>query len=76
MTIRIADNGEGIPPARRARIFEPFVTGSDARSTSGSGLGLSIARQILERQGGTLTLTPHPVPPRVTEFVLTLPCAE
>ena len=76
VTIRIADNGEGIPPSRRARIFEPFVTGNDARSTSGSGLGLSIARQILERQGGTLTLTPHPVPPRVTEFVLTLPCAE
>lgn len=76
VVIRLADNGEGIPPARRARIFEPFVTGSDARSSHGSGLGLSIARQILERHGGTLTLSAHPAPPRVTEFVLTLPCAE
>ena len=71
--LRIADNGEGIPPARRARIFEPFVTGDDARSSSGSGLGLSIAQRILERHGGTIALSEHPALPRVTEFVLTLP---
>lgn len=71
--IRIADNGEGIPPERRARIFEPFVTGDDARASSGSGLGLSIARRIVRAHGGTLTLTSHPATPRVTEFVITLP---
>ena len=76
IVLRLADNGEGIPPARRERIFEPFVTGDDARTSPGSGLGLSIARQILERHGGNLTLTAHPMPPRVTEFVLTLPPAK
>ncbi len=74
--IRIADNGEGIPPERRARIFEPFVTGDDARSSAGSGLGLSIALQIVKAHGGTLSLEPHPLPPRVTEFVLSLPLSE
>ena len=69
----IADNGEGIPPERRARIFEPFVTGDDARSSPGSGLGLSIARRIVKAHGGTLGLNANPLPPKVTEFVLTLP---
>ena len=73
--ICIADNGAGIPAARRAHIFEPFVTGSDARSTPGSGLGLSIARRIVEKHGGTIRLTEAPVPPRVTEFCITLPLA-
>lgn len=73
--IRIADNGAGIPAARRAHIFEPFVTGSDTRSTPGSGLGLSIARRIVEKHGGTIRLTDAPAPPRVTEFCITLPLA-
>ena len=72
-TIRIADNGDGIPPERRSRIFEPFVTGSDSRTGSGSGLGLSITRRIVESNGGTIALNPRPAPGRSTEFVLTLP---
>ena len=72
-TIRIADNGDGIPPERRSRIFEPFVTGSDSRTGSGSGLGLSITRRIVEKHGGTIALNPRPAPGRSTEFVLTLP---
>ena len=73
--IRVADNGEGIPPARRAHIFEPFVTGDDARSAPGSGLGLAITRRIVEHHGGTVELAARPAPGRTTEFVLTLPLA-
>jgi PAS domain S-box-containing protein len=48
--IDIADNGAGIPPERFGRIFEPFYTTKE----SGSGLGLSICRDILERMGGRI----------------------
>ncbi len=73
VTVRVADNGDGIPQERRRRIFEPFVTGSDSRTGSGSGLGLSITRRILEKHGGSIALNPRPAPGRTTEFVLTLP---
>lgn len=71
--LRVADNGEGIPPERRQTIFEPFVVGSDARSGGGSGLGLAITRRILEKHGGSIRLESHPAPGRSTEFVITLP---
>ena len=71
--VRVADNGSGIPPERIPYIFEPFVVGSDARSGTGSGLGLAITRRIMEKHGGSISLTPHPAPGRSTEFVLCLP---
>lgn len=71
--VRVADNGSGIPPERAKYIFEPFVVGSDARSGTGSGLGLAITRRIMEKHGGSVSLTPHPAPGRSTEFVLRLP---
>lgn len=52
--IRVSDDGNGIPPAHQARIFDRFVR-LDARST-GAGLGLPIARWIAEAHGGTLVL--------------------
>lgn len=76
VTMRIADNGAGIPPERRTAIFEPFVTGSDARTGAGSGLGLAITRRVLEQHGGSIRLNETPVPGRSTEFVLTLPLAD
>jgi heavy metal sensor kinase len=54
LTIRIADDGNGIPHEQRDRIFERFVR-FDARS-QGAGLGLPIARWIAEAHGGTLVL--------------------
>jgi CheY-like chemotaxis protein len=66
--IRIADNGPGVPPALRSRIFEPFVSTKPA--DAGAGLGLSICRKIAADHGGRLWLEP------TTEgatFVLELP---
>lgn len=71
--LRMGDNGAGIPPDRAARIFEPFVVGSDARSGGGSGLGLAITRRIMEKHGGSITLAARPSPGRSTEFLLRLP---
>jgi signal transduction histidine kinase len=53
--IAVSDNGPGIPPADRERVFDRFVRLDRARSaTSGAGLGLPIARWIAEAHGGTL----------------------
>jgi len=57
-TIIIEDNGPGIPEEELERIFEPFVRLETSRSTEtgGSGLGMSIARDIIRRHGGDVTL--------------------
>jgi two-component system, NtrC family, sensor kinase len=54
--LEIADSGSGIPAAIRERIFEPFF--STKPEGRGTGLGLTLARRILEGQGGTVTLLP------------------
>lgn len=56
--IRIKDRGPGLPPAELTRVFEPFyrVEGSRNRASGGSGLGLSIARNLLQAQGAALQL--------------------
>lgn len=51
VTLRISDNGIGLPPDR-ARLFEPYVTTRE----KGTGLGLSIVKKIIEEHGGTLAL--------------------
>jgi signal transduction histidine kinase len=56
--IEVADTGDGIAAADRERIFEPFVQGADraARSDGAAGLGLAIARAIVEAHGGRIWL--------------------
>jgi signal transduction histidine kinase len=55
--ICVADSGPGISPEERERIFEPFYRGQrDQRFPYGLGLGLTIARDLVEAHGGRLTL--------------------
>lgn len=57
-TIRIDDDGPGIPEGDMARMLEPFTRGEPSRNsaTGGSGLGLALARAIAEQHGGRLEL--------------------
>jgi signal transduction histidine kinase len=55
--VEICDNGPGVAPEVRERLFEPFVTTKAGR---GSGLGLSISRRIVEDCGGSLELESQP----------------
>ena len=54
--VQVIDNGPGISAEARSRVFERFYRAST--DTEGSGLGLSIVREIAHRHGSTVTLTP------------------
>jgi signal transduction histidine kinase len=58
LTIRVLDEGPGIPAAELELVFEPFyrLESSRNRATGGTGLGLSIARDVAQAHGGSLTL--------------------
>ena len=58
----ITDNGPGIAPEHLEFVFDRFYKGDPARSngSGGSGLGLSIVRAIVERHGGTVSVTSEP----------------
>lgn len=66
VTLRIADNGPGIPESARERLFDPFVT---ANKHNGIGLGLAIVKRIVEQHGGTIAFESH----GGTTFVISLP---
>jgi signal transduction histidine kinase len=66
--IEVEDSGMGIPASQHARVFEPFARLD--REKPGAGLGLSIARELAEAQGGRLSLSSEPG--RGSSFVLTL----
>ncbi|MCC7106166.1 MAG: HAMP domain-containing histidine kinase [Chloroflexi bacterium] len=56
----VADTGPGIPPDEQARIFERFYRADRARSGDGAGLGLAIARWIVEEHGGRVAVESRP----------------
>jgi signal transduction histidine kinase len=60
LVLELADEGPGIPPEIRDRVFEPFVTQG---KKSGTGLGLAVARRFVEDHGGTVELLRDPPPP-------------
>jgi signal transduction histidine kinase len=70
VTLTVADDGPGIPPALVGRLFEPFVSGR----ADGTGLGLAIARETAASLGGSLVLA-DPGPPGAV-FTLTIPAQE
>ena len=65
--IEVADTGEGIAASDRAHVFEPFVQGNGraARTDGAAGLGLAIARAIVEAHGGRIWLAEAPRGTRV-----------
>ncbi|MFJ2640332.1 sensor histidine kinase [Streptomyces sp. NPDC087511] len=58
VAVAVTDDGAGVPPEERERIFERFVRLDDARARDdgGAGLGLAIARDVAARHGGRLTV--------------------
>jgi signal transduction histidine kinase len=54
VTVEVADNGPGIPPADLERIFEELYRGVNARGIEGSGLGLALTQRIVQRHGGNI----------------------
>jgi PAS domain S-box-containing protein len=69
----VADDGAGIPEEHLDRIFEPFFT---TKKDVGTGLGLWAARTIVERHGGTITVSAGAGPggARGAKFTIQLPC--
>jgi len=65
VTMQVSDNGKGILPGVLDKIFIPFFT----TKQSGSGIGLSLSRQILRLHNGTISA--HSVPDKETVFTLT-----
>jgi len=73
LELLLADEGPGVSPEIRDRVFEPFVTLGKKR---GTGLGLAVARRFVEDHGGSLELLPPPEPPaRGACFRFALPLA-
>ena len=70
--LEVADNGIGIPPEDRERIFERFYRVDKARSreSGGTGLGLSIAQEIIRQHEGSLVLVDRPGPGTTVRMVL------
>jgi two-component system, OmpR family, sensor histidine kinase MprB len=52
--LTVDDQGPGIPPDERSRIFDRFWRSADSRTLPGSGLGLAIVRQVAERHAGSV----------------------
>ncbi|GAC1489037.1 MAG: hypothetical protein NVS1B5_13190 [Gemmatimonadaceae bacterium] len=61
LLFQVADRGPGVPVAERERIFESFYRPNGASADAGAaGLGLSIARQLAEAQGGRVSYAERP----------------
>jgi signal transduction histidine kinase len=74
VTVRVLDEGPGVPAAQRTRIFEPFQRGEGGRDTvgRGAGLGLAICKGFVEANGGRILHQPNPLG-RGSAFAVSLP---
>jgi two-component system sensor histidine kinase KdpD len=73
ITLRVVDQGPGIPESEQRRIFEPFQHG-EGGSGGGAGLGLAIAKGFIEANGGEITI--DSVVGQGSSFVVAMPCRE
>ncbi len=76
VSVRISDNGAGIPDSIKPRVFEMFFTGEStiADNRRSLGLGLSLCKSIINAHGGEITLTDNT--PHGSVFTFTLPSGE
>ena len=76
MEIAVADDGEGFTAEDRSRLFERFfrADSSRTRENSGSGIGLTISRALVNAHGGTMTASSEG-PGRGATFTISLPRA-
>jgi signal transduction histidine kinase len=58
LALDVCDDGPGVPPAERARVFDPFVTTKPAGT--GTGLGLAVVRHLVARAGATIAVDDAP----------------
>lgn len=70
--IEVADDGPGVPPEVRERLFQPFVTSKDV--SDNSGLGLYVSKQIIDSMNGRIGL--DPIAPSGTRAWIELPIAQ
>jgi two-component system sensor histidine kinase BaeS len=68
--LRVADTGAGIPPQHLPHVFDRFYKADPSRSATGSGLGLSIVKAIVERHGGRVSARSEPGSGTVFEIEL------
>lgn len=68
----VEDQGPGVPPADRKHVFEPFW--STKHAAKGTGLGLAVAKALVESHGGVIEVGDRPG--GGARFVVTLPCAD
>lgn len=57
LTLRVADNGVGIPEEEQKHLFNRFFRAKNVQNVSGTGLGLHIVKRYVDMMGGTITLT-------------------
>ncbi len=73
VTVSVIDDGPGLAEGEAARIFEPFERGRASRTVEGAGLGLTLARHLVELQGGRIWVTSRRG--RGSRFSFTIPVA-
>jgi signal transduction histidine kinase len=71
--LEVGDEGPGIPDADRERIFNPYQRGGTAAHTAGSGIGLSVVRDLVVLHGGRVWAEPTADGEHGARFVVTLP---
>lgn len=71
LEVAVADTGEGIAPQDLARIFDPFFRADPARQGAGAGLGLALAKRVVEALGGEISAESEPS--QGARFAVTLP---
>jgi len=72
-TVLVQDQGRGVPPNERSRIFEPYARGAGNDEVPGSGIGLFASRRVVEGQGGDIWVEDAPEGGAI--FAFTVPLA-